>query len=213
MEEPMKRIVSICSILIVVLTACASAPSAPTAAPASTAESVVVTVVVTDVPAQATDAAPEPTDEPVAEATDTPEPVDTAVPGVAATNTRPPAVGAAVLINPTHSGNAFSLRCAPSQLTFGVTSINPAITGVDLYYRVVDKAAAQPSGTWLNGAKMNGDKKGNFTVEFSALQIAPDSRLAQGWFDYQFIGVNKYGDVVGRSDKYTQEITFTLDCP
>jgi hypothetical protein len=142
-----------------------------------------------------------------------PAPTATPAPAAAPTNTSAPAVGGAVFSNPTSSATAFSLRCSPSEITFNVTSINPAITGVDLYYRIENKDVANAMGTWLNGASMVSDKKGGFSLVFSALKIAPDARVAHGWFDYQFVGMNKYGNVVGRSEKFSELITFTLDCP
>ena len=50
-------------------------------------------------------------------------------------------------------------------------------------------------------------------INFSALDIAPDFRLKNAWFDYQFIGLNKIANVVGRSPIFSERVTFTLDCP
>jgi hypothetical protein len=207
----MKRIVVLCLCLALVLSACAS-PTPVTIVITATNEPVAPT----DVPAP-TDK-PAPTDEPAATATEEPapsEPTATATekPGVAPTNTKPPAVGGAVLDQITRSGDVFSLRCAPSEITFSLVSLNVAITGVTLYYRVVDKNSTLAPPGMVNSKDMVGDKKGNFTLEFSALDVNPNLRFANGWFDYQFVAVNKFGDVVGRSDKFIKEVTFTLDCP
>jgi hypothetical protein len=211
----MKRIVFVFLFLALALAACGPAPTP-----------VVITVVATNEPVVATNPpapteAPAPTDEPAATeapaptdepaATEAPEPTDE--PGVAPTNTRPPAVGGDVFVDLTRDVDAFSLKCSPSELHFTVKSINKAITGVTLYYRVTDKDATSAAGGLITGPEMVGDKKGNFTLTFSALDIKDDLRLANGWFDYQFVGVNKFGDVVGRSDKIVKEVTFTLDCP
>jgi hypothetical protein len=65
----------------------------------------------------------------------------------------------------------------------------------------------------IAGPNMVGDKKGHFALAFSALDIFPEFRLANGWFDYQFIGLGRVWNVVGRSDKVVQQVTFTLECP
>ncbi len=207
----MKRIAVLFLALALLLTACGS-PTPQTIVIRETAEPQA-----TDVPAQpaATDAVAA-TDVPAM--TDTPAPAgaaptETAAPQVAATNTKPPAVGGAVFADITRDINAFSLKCAPSELNFTLKSINPAITKVTIFYRVVDKNSTNAAGGMVIGKDMVGDKKGNFTLQFSALDVTPDLRLASGWFDYQFVGLNKSGNVVGRSDKVTQEVTFTLDCP
>lgn len=203
----MKNIILVSLILAIGLTACGS----PAATPAPTAAEVVLP---TDTPVPAQPAAVA-TDTPApagAAPTDTPESVQ--APADTATPAGDEGGGGGVFTNLSRSGDAFSLRCAPPELTFSVTSTNAAITEVNLYYRVVDKAAANPTGVWRNGGKMNSDGNGNFTVIFPTVKIDPDSRahVADGWFDYQFVGLNKYGDVVGRSDKITGKVTFTLDC-
>jgi hypothetical protein len=209
----MKRIAFLFLVLALVLTAC----GAPTP----------VTIVITAVPptnepaAVATEVPPVvvPTDtlEPVVAATDTlapAAPTDTPKPGVAPTNTKPPAVGGAVFTDITRDIDAFSLKCSPSQLNFSLTSINPAITGAIVYYRVYDKNSTLKPPALIAGPNMVGDKKGHFTLEFSALNINPDMRnVATGWFDYQFVGLNKVGNVVGRSDMVVKQVTYTLECP
>jgi hypothetical protein len=32
------------------------------------------------------------------------------------------------------------------------------------------------------------------------------------WFDYQFVGISKVGDVIGRSGRISKQVTYTLDC-
>jgi hypothetical protein len=208
----MKRIAFLFLVLALVLTACG----------APTPVTVIITVVPTNEPAVATEVPPVvvPTDtlEPVVVPTDTLEPVvvptDTPAPGVAPTNTKPPAIGGAVFTDITRDIDAFSLKCSPSQLNFSLTSINPAITGVIVYYRVYDKNSTLKPPALIAGPNMVGDKKGNFTLELSALNINPDMRnVATGWFDYQFVGLNKVGNVVGRSDMVVKQVTYTLECP
>ena len=60
---------------------------------------------------------------------------------------------------------------------------------------------------------MNRDGSGPFSIKFSALDITPDLRFDHAWFEYQFVGLNKTGDAVGRSPKFEQQVTFTKNCP
>ena len=77
-----------------------------------------------------------------------------------------------------------------------------------------DKNSTLKPPALIAGPNMVGDKKGNFTLELSALNINPDMRnVATGWFDYQFVGLNKVGNVVGRSDMVVKQVTYTLECP
>ena len=215
----MKRIAFLFLVLALVLTACG----------APTPVTVIITVVPTNEPAVATEVPPVvvPTDtlEPVVAPTDTLEPVvvptdtlapagptNTPAPGVAPTSTKRSAVGV-VFTDITRDVDAFSLRCNPVQINFSLTSINPAITGVIVYYRVYDKNSTLAPPVMIAGPNMDGDKKGHFTLEFKATDIKDDMRIANGWFEYQFVGLNKVGNVVGRSDKIVQEVTFTLECP
>ncbi len=221
----MKKIAVLFLALALLLTACgAPTPIVITATPEpvqATDVPAATDIPATDVPAAApTDtlapAAATDTPAPAAVATDTPAPAaatNTTAPGVVATNTKPPAMGGDVFTDLTRDIDAFSFKCSPSQIHLSLKSINSAITGVTVYYRVVSKDSAALPGPMIAGPEMVSDKKGNFTLEFSALQINPDLRLANGWFEYQFVGLNKSGNVVGRSDKITQQVTFTLECP
>lgn len=197
-------------ILIFALTACGAAPAAqPTAAPQ---QPIVVTVVVpatsapaaTEVPA----AAPVATEVPAAVPTEVP----TTAPEVAATATLPPAVGASVFDKFTRSGDAFSLKCSPSQITFGVTNLNPYTKQVEFHYRMVDKLNSMAS-KWYLGGQMASDGNENYSLTFTALDVSADVRYEHGWFEYQYVALNKTGDVVGRSEKFEKLVTFTKDCP
>jgi len=204
-------------VLIFALTACGVAPAAPVAQPpAATQPPVIVEVTVvvpaTSAPAPATEvpppAAPAATDVPPVAPTDAPAVVENT-----ATATLPPAVGADLLVNITRSGDAFSLKCSPSQIVFSATSASAYIVDVVIYYRMVDKLTGM-SSQWYAGPKMDSDGKGNFTRTFSALDINADVRVREnGWFEYQFIATSKTGDVVWRSPKFEKLIGYTKECP
>jgi len=211
--------------LALVLSGCSALTSAtPTSAPPPTAQVIIATVLV---PVVATEPATQvPTDTPVAP-TPTPQVVVVTATGGAptsaptssgpatATATLPADAGGDLFTNLTRSGSFFDLRCLPQDLTFSVSTTNVYVVEVDLYYRMEDLTTQPPTiSTWKGLAKMNGDKSGNYTVDINTSQLSPDLRTsAKSWFDYQFIGVNKTGDAVGRSGKITQQVLYLKDCP
>ena len=165
----------------------------PTQAPA---EPVVVTVVVEPTQAPAVAA---PTEAP---ATDGSAPI--ALDNV---------LGAGVFINMTMSGNAFTYRCFPRDITFSITANDPAIRSALLYYRMVDRPDALYPSEWKNGGEMTDNGGGNFSIVFSGENVDSSLRLDEAWFDFQFIGLNKGGGVIDRSQKIERLVTFTKDCP
>ena len=222
--------------LALVLSGCSAlAPATPTSTPAPppTAQVIIQTVLV---PVVATQAATQvPTETPVPP-TPTPQVVVVTATGGAANTAAPAATssgpatatatlpsdagglskaGAVMFTNLTRSGSYFNLRCAPQDITFGVSTSNLSVVEVDLFYRFEDLTTQPPSiSAWKNYGKMNGDKHGNYTLDVSTLQLSPDLRTAgQAWFDYQFVGVAKDGNSVGNSGKISQQIFYLKDCP
>jgi predicted small lipoprotein YifL len=213
--------------LAFVLTGCgALAPAAtPTAVPPTATPVVLVqTVEVTVIPTQGATAIPTVTPAP----TSTPQViVVTATGGAAAASTNPTAaatqpaeaatatlpanVGGQYFTNLTRSGDLFYLRCQPDTINFGISTSNPYISEVDLFYRTEDRLSTSITD-WKNGGKMVSDKNGNFTLAFTSAMVAPDFRTHRAWFDYEFVGVNKYGDAVGRTARISQQITYKIDC-
>ena len=227
----MKKILFL--VLALVLASCA--PAAPVAQPTAIPPTPVVLVATVLVPVvqtqivQATAAPtnpPAPTEPPAPTATVAAPVAPTAAPATAAANPQPAAGGTAtatlpadaggnLFTNLTRSGSYFNFRCLPQELTFGVSTANYAVVEVDFWYRFED-LTTQPItySEWKNLGKMNTDKNGNFTITFNTSQINPDIRAAaKGWIDYQFVGVSKAGDAVGRSGKISQQILYLKDCP
>jgi hypothetical protein len=83
---------------------------------------------------------------------------------------------------------------------------------VEFYYRLRDKHSNDVP-EWSRGSNLEWDGGGHFFLTYNAEQVVPDNRKADGWFDVQFVGLNKLGQVVGRTDKIVDLITYTLDCP
>jgi hypothetical protein len=210
-------------VLAFVLAGCgALAPAAPTAAPTASPEVIIQTVVVTVIPTEQPTEMPAPTLAPTA----TPEViVVTATPGApgptseaavtspaeSPTATLPANAGGDLFTSLTRSSDHFALRCLPETITFGVSTSNVYVVGVDIYYRIEDRLSVSMSG-WVNGGSMVSDKHGNFTLDFPSSRVAPDLRSHRAWFDYQFVGTNKTGDAVGRSLRIVKQITYTIDC-
>ncbi len=217
----MKRVVIVA--LGLILSGCSALQPAPlpTAAPSSTPVIEIQTVIVTVIPTQP----PSPTSTNTPVPSPTPPPPPTAAPAAAAasnptaappanespTATLPANAGGDLFTNLTRSGDRFALKCLPEDITFGVSTSNVYVTEVDIYYRIEDRQSVSISN-WHNAGAMTSDKSGNFTIDLPASAVTPDSRTHLGWFDYQFVGINKYGDAVGRSARIVKQITYAIDC-
>ena len=127
------------------------------------------------------------------------------------TATLPANVGGQYFTNFTRSGDLLYLKCQPDTITFGISTSNPYISEVDLYYRIEDRLSVSITD-WKNGGKMVSDKNGNFTLAFSGATVNPDFRSHKAWLDYEFVGINKYGDRVGGTAKISKQITYKIDC-
>lgn len=223
----MKRIIFLLFASALALSACASpVPTEPPAAappePSPTPVVIVQTVVVeptqqpTDVPPPT---AVPPTPQPVV-VTVVVEPTQAPVVQQASASTADPnapitldpVLGRGVFTNMTISSANLTLRCAPREIVFNVTTPNLDIKDVLLYYRVVDLKRLYPS-EWKAFGKMIPNGNGNFTLTFSGESVHPNLRIDGSWLDFQFVGLAKSGNVVDRSEKIESQIKYTFDCP
>ncbi len=109
------------------------------------------------------------------------------------------------------SGDKFSLRCNPKEISFDVTTTDVYITQVDLYWRLRDKHSTfVPNWSW--GRTMDTDGLYHFWITINGSDIPADLRKKQAWFDFEFVGQNKFGDAIGRTEKITDMISYTIDC-
>jgi len=231
----MKRLLILIMVFVLALTAC-DAMTASTEEPAEqpttvppTAEVVVVTVEVpVEVTAEASEAPPTPeptaTQPPTAVPTQAPptEAAPTEVPPTEAAPAESASSGGALEVSAsmwggyfqdiTYSNDSFALRCPPRDVTITATSIDPYIEEVELYYRIEDRRGTSITA-WKNAGKMDATSESVFTMNFSGEDVHPDLRQELAWFDFQLIGLNNVGNVVGRSEKIVQLITYTIDCP
>ncbi len=122
-------------------------------------------------------------------------------------------LGKGVFTNITFSSDLFSMRCYPREITINITANLPEIVDAVMYYRVIDNPAGLYPSEWQNVGEMESDKKGNFSKVFTGLDVNPNLRLDKAWIDFQFIGVNKGGAVVDRTQKIERLVTYLKDCP
>ncbi|MGA7195405.1 MAG: hypothetical protein WBW94_17435 [Anaerolineales bacterium] len=221
--------------LALVLSGCgALSPVTPTSAPPPTAQVIIATVLVPVVATQPP--TPVPTDTPVppsptpqvivvtaTSANTAAAPAATTSAGAATATATLPSdagglskAGVVMFSNLTRSGSYFNLRCPPQDITFSVSTSEPSVVEVDMYYHLED-LTTQPvtiSGP-ENLGKMTGDGHGNYTLDVNTLQqLSPDLRAsARAWFDYQFVGLAKDGNRVGSSGVITQQVLYLKDCP
>jgi len=197
-EQPVAAVVEPSATpVVVVQTVIVEATQAPTEVPPPTAvpptaAPVVVTVVVQ--PTQ--EAAVQPTTQP---AGDAPIALDNVL-------------GKGVFTNMTMSSSNLTLRCAPRDITFNITTPNIDIADVVFYYRTVDLKRLYPK-EWKAFGKMDANGNGNFTLTFSGEDVSPDWRLDNSWFEFQFVGLAKSGNVIDQSQKIEELVKYTFDCP
>lgn len=226
----MKKLFILIMVFGLALSACdamasATEEPAPTAIP-PTAEVVVVTV---EVPVEVTAEAP-PTAEPTATQPPTAVPTQapptevppTAVPPTEAVSAVSADTNGPIMVadsywgdyfqDVTYSVPSFSLRCKPKENIFTATVTDDHIVSVDFYYRIEDKLGTATSA-WKNLGKMIPTGNGKFTLTMSGEDVHPDLRKAQAWFDFQLVGLNTQGQAVGRTEKISQLVGYTIDCP
>lgn len=221
----MKKMIPFVYFLAAVLCACGSAPSQPQA-PAEDPAAVQPVLEATPVP---TSVAPTPLTLPTVFPSPTLAPAQApatqaqAAPVQASpAPTKPPAPSGSILIddslsggvfeNMSVSGDRFSLRCNPKEISFDVSSTDIYITQVEVYYRIRDKHSNYVPA-WSRAATMETDGLYHFWMTYSGESVKADNRKAHGWFDFEFVGINKYGDVIGRSEKIVGLVSYTTDCP
>ncbi len=137
-------------------------------------------------------------------------PSGTAGPG-SPTATLPANAGGTLFTNLLRTGNHLYYSCAPSDITFSLSSTSPDVHEVDFFYRL-EYLNSSLTTDWVDVAAMVPDNSGNFTFDFKASMIPSDLRRA-AWVDYQFIGLNSSLKVIGRSAIIAQQVSFAPNCP
>jgi len=122
-------------------------------------------------------------------------------------------LGKGVFTDITFSSDLFSLRCYPREITINITANLPEIVDAVMYYRVIDNPGGLYPSEWQNVGQMDSDKNGHFSKVFTGLDVNPNLRLDKAWIDFQFIGINKGGAAVDRTQKIERLVTYIKDCP
>jgi hypothetical protein len=217
----MKKVFILVLVFTLALTACdamALNGQAPTAQPTSvppTAEVIVVTVEVpvevpVEAPVQPTMAPTTPAEAPASEAAPTEVSPAEVAPSDATVNVDASLWGE-YFADVTYSNASFSLRCPPKEITFTATTDDPYITAVDFYYRMEDRKGGAIT-EWKNIGRMLPTGGGGYSLTLTGESVHPDMRKGLAWFDFQLIGLNKLGSVVGRTEKIIQLVTYSIDC-
>lgn len=229
----MKKVLTIT--LALLLAACGTAQPAVQQEPPTAVVQTVVVIATTEVPpptAIPTQAPPTlaptntlaPADTPTAAPTETLVPTSApaateVLPPVAATSDLTPVgvpndLGKGVFKDISLSSNLLTLRCYPREININITANLPEIVSAIMYYRMVDNPGALYPSEWINLGEMQSDKQGHFSLVLEGLDLSPNLRvLEKAWIDFQFIGINKGGGVVDRTQKIERLVTYLKECP
>lgn len=124
------------------------------------------------------------------------------------------ALGKGVFTNITFNSDLLTLRCFPREMEITMTANLPDITRAEIYYRIVDQPSGLYPSEWQLVGNLGTDGKGNFYTTFTGENINPNFRgLDKAWIDFQFIGINKGGGVVGRTEKIERLVEYSKECP
>lgn len=160
-------------------------------------------------------------------------PTETLVPTVAAiaiTTTAPPiaagqssdltpvyvdnVLGKGVFTNISFSSDRITLNCYPREFEITLTALHPDVTRAEMYYRVLEAPTYFRYSDWFLVGNLSSDGKGNFYTTFKATDITPDWRgLDQAIIEFQFVGVNKGGGTVDRTQKIERLVSYYKGCP
>lgn len=151
-----------------------------------------------------------------------PAPTTTATVALAAlpTSTLPPdptatvtqAIDGNLFSKISHSTSVLHLKCDPLEIIFSVTAKDPQVKGVLFFFRMKDKATGLVNG-WTSGGNMRPVGNDMFEFNFRASAIPADGRYQDAWVQYQLVGLDKAQNSIGRSQIFSEEITFTPKCP
>ncbi len=212
--------------LAFLLMACGAAPPVQQEPPTP----IIVTVLVPVIPP--TEIAPPtpialptlaPAEAPTAIPTDVPPQPTSAPPTLPASSVQAPdltpvyvdnILGKGVFADITFTSDRITLNCYPREFDITMRAIHPDVTRAEMYYRVLEVPSYFRYSDWYLVGNLNTDGRGNFFITFKATQINPDWRgLDKAVIEFQFVGVNKGGGVVDRTQKIEKLVTYYKNCP
>ena len=111
-----------------------------------------------------------------------------------------------------HSTDIFHLQCDPLDVIFDVTTDDPKVSGVSFFFRMKDKSSGMTS-QWSNGDDMRTPGNNQFEFILNIGAIPDEARFQEAWLEYQFVAMNRFRQPIGRSQIFTDQVSFTLACP
>lgn len=123
-------------------------------------------------------------------------------------------LGKGVFADITFTSDRITLNCYPREFDITMRAVHPDVTRAEMYYRVLEAPSYFRYSDWYLVGNLNTDGKGNFFITFKATDINPDWRaLDQGVIEFQFVGINRGGGVVDRTQKIEKLVTYYKNCP
>jgi hypothetical protein len=123
-------------------------------------------------------------------------------------------LGKGVFADITFTSDRITLNCYPREFDITMRALHPDVTRAEMYYRVLESPSFFRYSDWYLIGNLNTDGKGNFFITFKATDISADWRvLDEGVVEFQFVGVNKGGGVVDRTQKIEKMVTYFKNCP
>lgn len=112
------------------------------------------------------------------------------------------------------SSDRITLNCYPREIEISMKAIHPEVQRGEMWYRMLEAPSYFRYSDWMLVGNLDTDGKGNFFKTFSGTDITADWRgQAQAVVEFQFIGVNKGGGVVGRTEHIERMVMYYKECP
>ncbi|MBK9779162.1 MAG: hypothetical protein IPP55_03810 [Anaerolineales bacterium] len=123
-------------------------------------------------------------------------------------------LGKGVFVDIAFTSNRITLNCYPREFNISMKALHPDVTRAEMFYRVVEAPTYFRLSDWYLVGNMDTDGKGTFFITFKATDIIDDWRvLDHAVIDFQFVGVNKGGGVVDRTQKIERFVDYYKNCP
>lgn len=114
----------------------------------------------------------------------------------------------------TLSSDRLTLNCYPREIEITMKALHPDVTRAEMYYRMVEVPSYFRYSDWYPLGNLDTDGSGNFFKTLESLDLSPDWRsMEQAVIEFQFVGVNKGGGVVGRTEKLEKLVKYYKECP
>jgi hypothetical protein len=103
--------------------------------------------------------------------------------------------------------------CSPNEVTFTVTVSQPEkVFSVLLFVRLRSQKTGATS-PWNTGRSMRPLGGGQYEYPIGLSRVANYQDYSPAWLQYQFVLTDSRGDVVARSQVFTDKIKLERDCP